>query len=349
MTMKFFLPDWEDRIDLNYDFLNDHFSPQHKKGSYENDSYAHEILENPYDGVLISLSLFRSKLNLRTNGKEEILIRNKTNIRDYLRLSKNSRIETLGDCGAFSYVKLPEPPQPFFSTENVSRIYEKLGFNYGVSVDHMAVNFVMEKKPGRSHRVMREISEKERLRRVALTISNAKEFLDHHNEKKYRFIPIGVVQGINKETYASGVKELVDYGYNYLALGSLVGYQTKEIINILSFIRPHLGDARLHLFGVLRPSEIATFEQLGVVSFDSASYFRKAWLRSGQNYLALDGKWYAAIRVPYSTQQKINKNALKIDISQEKLKSMEELCNHKILFPKICDVKVLNLLQVYPD
>ena len=324
MTLKFFLPDWEDRIDPHFDFVNDKFSFKHKENPYKNDIYAHEILNNPYDGILISLSLFQSKLNLKPNGKEEILIRDKKNIRDYLRIPKDSRIETLGDCGAFSYVRSEEPPKPFFSTENVSNIYEKLGFDYGVSVDHMAVSFVMEKEPGDLRRRRREFSEKERMRRIALTVSNAKEFLDHHKEKKYKFTPIGVVQGINKETYAAGVKELVGYGYDYLALGSLVGYSTKEIINILSFIKPHIGDARLHLFGVLRPHELKNFERLGVVSFDSASYLRKAWLRSGQNYLSIDQKWYAAIRVPYSTQQKVSDGALKIHIGQKQLKLMEE-------------------------
>ena len=325
MTLKFFLPDWEDRIDPNFDFVNDEFSSKHNENLYENDIYAHEILNNVYDGILISLSLFKSKLSLKTNGKEQIFIRGKTNIRDYLRLPKNSSIETLGDCGAFSYVKMQAPPLPFFSTENVSKIYEKLGFDYGVSVDHMAVSFVMEKELGDLHRKRREISEKERMRRIALTISNAKEFLDHHDEKKYKFTPIGVVQGINKETYAAGVKELARYGYDYLALGSLVGYSTKEIINILSFIRPHLGDAKLHLFGVLRPNEIKNFERLGVVSFDSASYLRKAWLRSGQNYLSSDQKWYAAIRVPYSTQQKIRDSARKMNINQKTLKMLESV------------------------
>ena len=69
---------------------------------------------------------------------------------------------------------------------------------------------------------------------------------------------------------------------------------------------------------------IKSFERLSVVSFDSASYLRKAWLRSGQNYLSMEQKWYAAIRVPYSTQQKICDSALKIHISKTKLKLMEE-------------------------
>ena len=96
MTLKFFLPDWEDRIDPNFDFVNDKFSPKHKKNSYKNDIYAHEILENPYDGILISLSLFKSKLNLKTNGKEEIFIRDKKILEitlDFQKMLKSRRLE----------------------------------------------------------------------------------------------------------------------------------------------------------------------------------------------------------------------------------------------------------------
>jgi hypothetical protein len=63
---------------------------------------------------------------------------------------------------------------------------------------------------------------------------------------------------------------------------------------------------------------------LGVTSFDSASYLRKAWLRSGQNYLALNGKWYAAIRVPQSTNKKLINNANINNISIADIIKMEK-------------------------
>ena len=46
--------------------------------------------------------------------------------------------------------------------------------------------------------------------------------------------------------------------------------------------------------------------------------FRKAWLRSDQNYLGVDGKWYAAIRVPMTRDGRTRKrlNSLNIDITQ---------------------------------
>jgi hypothetical protein len=57
----------------------------------------------------------------------------------------------------------------------------------------------------------------------------------------------------------------------------------------------------IHLLGVFRPKLQEAFRAAGIRSFDSATYFRKAWLRSDQNYLGADGKWYAALRVPPTT------------------------------------------------
>jgi len=79
----------------------------------------------------------------------------------------------------------------------------------------------------------------------------------------------------------------------------------------------------LHLFGVLRPAYLSNFEKLGVTSFDSASFLRKAWLKSAQNYLSPNGKWYSAIRVPQSNNPRLIKNADLNGYSFEDLKRME--------------------------
>jgi hypothetical protein len=63
----------------------------------------------------------------------------------------------------------------------------------------------------------------------------------------------------------------------------------------------------VHLFGIFRPKLQSKFRQLKVDSFDSASYFRKAWLRSDQNYLGCNGKWYAALRVPMTADPRTRK------------------------------------------
>ena len=51
--LKYFLPDWEDRLDPDFDFKKDIFSDEHKKNPYKHDYYAHQIFNKPpYDGIL---------------------------------------------------------------------------------------------------------------------------------------------------------------------------------------------------------------------------------------------------------------------------------------------------------
>jgi hypothetical protein len=324
MNLKYFLPDWEDRLDPNFDFIRDKYSKNHKKNPYENDIYAHQIYEKPpYDGVLMSLSVFQSKISL-TNRGNSFKIRNKNNIKNYLKMTKNSSLKVMGDCGAFGYVKEQRPPLPFYNIKNVSNIYEKLEFDYGVSIDHLAVDYVMVKDKKTGKKKKKDLSKREKNRRVKLTLRNAKKFLKLHKKQHYNFIPIGVAQGYDTETYKNSVRELIEMGYEYIAIGGLVQYTSEKIIKILKEIQPHTGNTKIHLFGVLRPGYLNKFKKLGVTSFDSASYLRKAWLRSGQNYLASDGKWYAAIRVPHATNPRILKKADLNGFTKTKIKKMEK-------------------------
>ena len=320
--IKYFLPDWEDRLDPNFDFINDEYSEGHKKNPYENDVYAHQIFkEPPYDGILFSLSVFKSKISLN-NKKEIYKIRNHTSIKDYLKIPKNSNLEVMGDCGAFGYVNEKEPPLPFYSVENVAKLYHKLGFDYGVAPDHLVVDKITIKdENGKKKKV--PLTQEEKDYRINLTLENAEKFLKLHNKKGYNYIPIGTAQGYDVESYKSSVKSLVDMGYNYIALGSLVGYKTEFILNILHGIQPVINeDIKIHLFGVVRIGALKKFEELGVKSLDSTSFLRKAWLRSGQNYMK-DGKGYAAIRVPYTSNPRTTKKVLEKGYSMEYLKELE--------------------------
>ena len=152
--IRYFLPDWEDRLDPNFDFINDEYSEEHKTNPYENDVYAHQIFkEPPYDGILFSLSVFKSKISLN-NNKGIYKIRNHTNIKDYLKIPKNSNLEVMGDCGAFGYVNEKEPPLPFYSVENVAKLYHELSFDYGVAPDHLVVdNITIKDEIGKKKKV----------------------------------------------------------------------------------------------------------------------------------------------------------------------------------------------------
>ena len=317
------MPDWEDRIDPDFDFLNDSYSEEHNLDPYEHDQYSHQVYKSkaPYDGILLSLSNFETKIKLLNNDHGQLTIRNKTNVRDYFKIQKWSRIKTMGDCGAFSYVAKTEPPE-FYSVGHVAEIYGKLKFDLGVSPDHIAIKYLLVKENGK--RVYKRMSVKERERRRKLTLSNSEEFIDLVHEKRYKFRPIGVAQGYSPASYEKSVKTLISQGYDYIALGALVQYSNEEILKILRRIHPFLDGIDLHLFGVLRPHNINEFQELGVTSFDSASYFRKAWLRSGQNYLSPNGSWYSAIRIPYSNNKNLVEKAKQLNISQTKLEELEK-------------------------
>lgn len=341
--MKFYLPDWEDRVDPNFNFIKDTFSKGHVKNPYINDYYAHQIykVEQPYDGILTSLSNFETKTKLIvTNGK--YLIRNKASIKEYLKIQKYSRIKTMGDCGAYSYITHHDPPE-FYSVDHVAEIYSKLKFDFGVSPDHIAIKYLQVRENGK--RVYRELSDKERERRRLVTLRNSEAFINLVREKKYKFVPIGVAQGYNEETYENSVKTLISQGYNYIALGGLVQYNDADLLKILEKVSPYLDGRNLHLFGVLRPNKLKEFEKLGVTSFDSASYLRKAWLRSGQNYLSPDGSWYSAIRVPYSNNKNLLERANQLNILQTKLEELENNAYDALLRYQARNIKASEALK----
>lgn len=324
MKMKHFLPDWEDRLDPNFDFSKDEFSVDHKRNPYENDIYVHQLFNKaPLDGFLVSLSIFQSKISLNSNGMK-YQIRNCSNIRDYLKIPGDSSLEIMGDCGAFGYVREEEPPRPFYEVRNISKLYEKLGFDMGVSVDHLVVDYVliMNNENGKKEKI--HLSKEMKDRRIEITLKNAREFIKLCKRKDYNFVPIGVAQGYDLKTYCSSVKRLIEMGYEYIGIGGLVQYQTAFILDVLAEIQPFLNGAKIHLFGISRPNHFEDFERLGVNSHDSSSFFRRAWLRSGQNYLGQNGKWYTAIRVPQSSNPRILKNATLNGFSLEQLQEMEK-------------------------
>jgi hypothetical protein len=323
MEMKFYLPDWEDRLDPDFDFVNDEYSEGHKENPYLYDIYAHQLFEKPpYDGILVSLSIFRSKISL---NKEETSysIRDCKSIRDFLRIPKNSTLRVMGDCGAFGYVKELEPPKPFYNVENVVNLYEKLGFDLGVSVDHLVVDYILTKNIRNGKKEKRAVSLDEKRKRIQLTLKNAKEFLRLHKKEKCDFIPVGVAQGYDQDTYQRSVRKLTGMGYEYIGIGGLVQYSSEFILHVLRSINPFIKGKDIHLFGIMRPNYLRDFENLGVTSFDSASFFRKAWLRDGQNYLAPNGKWYSAIRIPQSSNSRLMGTARLNDFSPDDLRKME--------------------------
>ncbi|MBO3459109.1 hypothetical protein G7B40_011880 [Aetokthonos hydrillicola Thurmond2011] len=296
--MQYFIPEWDDKVDAGYDFLRDEFSPN--RNPYTDDIYAHEIYEKPnYHGILVSKVVVDKKKSKRGD------IEKAGGIRNFLKFQG----EIMGDCGAFGYIKDEVPP---YNTVEILDYYEKLGFTYGVSIDHLIVGQFAQ--PG-----VRE-------QRYELTLRNAEEFITKHSNLGYTFKPIGVAQGWHPEKYAEAVKALVEMGYDYIALGGLARTPTKEILEILKSCYQHITpNTKLHLFGVGRIDGLPYFRHLGITSFDSASPLRKAWFDAVENYHTLTGKTYAAVRIPFVDKTSVRiKHLLENGYSHVTLKQLEQ-------------------------
>ena len=148
--MKYFIPEWDDRVDPQYDFIMDDHSNIHYQNPLKNDVYIWDIFgldAVPIDGVLVS----RMKIAENKLKYQEIL---ENGIHAFLRLP--CTFEIMGDCGAWGYIDQESPP---FKTKEILDYYVKCGFNYGVSIDHLIVP---------AHIDQRE-------RRWKITIDNARE------------------------------------------------------------------------------------------------------------------------------------------------------------------------------
>lgn len=296
--LRYFIPEWDDQVDLNYDFENDTHSGG--SGDWSNQVYAHQMLPWPaYDGILVS------RIVAEKSKKKKALI-NQVGVHRYLRVPREYPV--MGDCGAFGYIGEKEPP---YTTEDVLDYYTRLDFDLGVSVDHLIV----------------AATEADKLFRYELTIRNASDFIKEHKRRKLSWVPIGAVQGWDADSYVKAAKKYVQMGYKYLALGGLVRTPTEGIIEVIREVRKEIpSDVQLHLFGVARLPAIPQFASLGLNSVDSASMLRKAWLGSDRNYLTANG-WYSAIRVPQSDGSfRVTRLVSDGTISAEDLATLETTC-----------------------
>lgn len=279
--LRYFIPEWDDLVDPDYDFLTDTHSGG--RSNWANEVYAHQMYPEPnYDGLLMSRAVAE-----KSKGKKERI--NEMGVHRMLRVPREFPI--MGDCGAFDYIMEDVPP---YSTEDVLDYYTRLDFDFGVSVDHLIVS-------GTEH---------QKKERYELTIHNAQDFLKEHRKTKLPWQPIGAVQGWDPQSYAKAAEQYVKMGYKYIALGGLVRSSTPDILRVLHEVHKVVPDTiPIHLFGLARFRVLREFADYGVRSVDSASYLRQAWMRDSQGYLSFD-RSYAAIRVPEVGKSFRSKRAL---------------------------------------
>jgi len=197
----------------------------------------------------------------------------------------------MGDCGAFAYVREPEPP---VTVEEVIRFYDECGFDFGLSVDNIILAF----DPSLDHPSKKKSVPEDWRRRQEITLELARQFFLSHKRGKYRFAALGIAQGWSPKSYASAVRELQRIGFRLIALGGMVPLKTEEVFLCLEAIAAvRHPSTRLHLLGLSRCDHVAEFEKHGVTSFDTTTPLRQAFNEDRGNYYTV-GRAYTAIRVP---------------------------------------------------
>ncbi|MUV85313.1 queuine tRNA-ribosyltransferase tRNA-guanine transglycosylase [Natronomonas sp. CBA1123] len=128
--MRFYVPEWDDNVDADYDFVHDEHSslnPSERNLSYIWDIFDRET--TPIDGVLIS----REQVEDTPSKFERIT---ESGVYDAPLLDIPEWLPTISDCGAWGYKSLPFPP---YGNEGMLEFYERLDVTVGVTIDHLVL------------------------------------------------------------------------------------------------------------------------------------------------------------------------------------------------------------------
>ncbi|MDQ8206855.1 tRNA-guanine transglycosylase DpdA [Coraliomargarita sp. SDUM461003] len=320
--IQFYFPDSVDVINPGYCF--DEEEHDRKRKRIVSEAYPHEVYEQPpYDGMLISKAVVKTRYSM---AQRQRLMRQ--GIRKFLRLDTPERehIKVIGDCGAFTYRNDPEPP---YSVDEVIDFYDDLGFDLGISLDHVILGF--EDEDESEYKIYPDSKKLEELaefkRRQDTTLRLAKEFLESCISRKVKFKPLGVAQGWSPSSYADAVEKLQEIGYDYIALGGMVPLKTDEIESCLRKIEKiRKKDTKFHLLGISRIDELREFEKFGVVSADSTAPLLQAF-KSDRDNFQLNGDSFIALRVQQvGENNKVKKLVLSGAISQDEARKLELDC-----------------------
>jgi hypothetical protein len=291
--VRFFFPDSQDQVDPSFDFVTEHRSALRVR--QRDDHYAHEALGRaPYDGILISKTIVDGTPT--ASGRYSLPQRHRlyrVGVRRFLRLDEvpGPALLTMGDCGAFTYVRDDVPP---YSVDELIDFYEGCRFDLGLSLDHVILGYLGADADRRGA----EPPPQEWFDRQKLTLELAAEFRRRYRARRCDFVPVGVAQGWSPKSFAKGVSELQRMGYRRIALGGMVPLKTHEILDCLKAVSvARKPETEFHLLGVTRCEQVSVFGSYGVTSFDSTSPFRQAFKDDRDNYYTLNST-FTAVRVP---------------------------------------------------
>jgi len=321
--VKFIFADSLDYVDPNYDFIKDTHAP--KRQVYWDDEFPHEALGYaPYDGMLVSRATVGNSKNKGHYTESQQMRFHRVGAREFLRFNKPEHESKMlmGDCGAFSYSKEPEPPYTAFDT---IEFYSDGRFSHGCSVDHIIFEYNANGKGLKD-------GSQESLKRYEITLQLASEFIVESKVLGESFTPIGVVQGWSPDSLAHAATSLVKMGYQYLAIGGLVPLKIPEIHSAVTAVHDAVSaypNIKIHLLGFAKAESLHEFTKYEkIASFDSSSPMLKAFKDSKNNYFLPRDKqglnYYTALRIPQAIQNRTLKTLCKQGrYSQEQLLEME--------------------------
>jgi hypothetical protein len=134
--VRFYVPEWDDAVDADYDFEHDERSDPHRQERELN--YIWDIFEKnstPIDGVLIS----REQVESTTKKADRIC---EYGVYEDPILDIPEWLPTISDCGAWGYKSLPFPP---YGNQDMLEFYETLDVSVGVTIDHLVLGSGKEK------------------------------------------------------------------------------------------------------------------------------------------------------------------------------------------------------------
>lgn len=309
--MKFIFADSQDFIDPNYDFLNDSYSKN--RIIQRTDQYPHEVFkQKPYDGMLVSRAILADGVYKTAGAYSSTQSQRfkREGAKNFLRYYNGP---IFGDCGAFSYVGLEKPP---YECSEMVDYYMQCGFTHAFSIDHI----IFEYDPRYDYDPSFEIAD-EMIRRFEITQNNAQNFLRISREKNALFEPIGVVQAWSPNSMKKAAINLVEMGYEYIAIGGLVPLDVDQCEEIVAAVRQAIpSKVKIHLFGFAKAKQLDRFMKYDITSFDSTSPLIRAFKDNKYNYYS-PKEHYTAIRIPSSDgtaalKRKISSGALSQDEAQ---------------------------------
>lgn len=325
--MKFIFADCLDFIDPDYDFEND----EHHKGRkpYWDDQYPHEYLGYaPYDGILVSHAVVGNhKFSGKYTQAQSMRFR-RVGVRKFLRFDAPQFLEMpiFGDCGAFQYSNLAEPP---YTPQEMIEFYEECGFTHGLSVDHIIFDFDTKL-------IGMEGGSEDVKHRFKITLDLADQFLKECRSCKVKFHPIGVVQGWSRGSMYEATRQLIAMGYDYIAIGGLVPLKASKIhAAVESVVDAIKGkNVKIHLLGFAKANSLSEFTKYPIASFDTTSPLIKSFKDEFKNYYELKNdqelEYYTAIRIPQTNSNNILKKVKVGLYNQEDLRNLEIVALNKI-------------------